>query len=389
MNLSSLEQSHHSDLGQDMDPLVDIDVLRQFPKKIDSGMDKSQLLACEKMLTTRVAIVQGPPGTGKTFVSVAALKVMIENLGRDDPPILVAAQTNHALDQLLNHILSFQPNIVRLGGRCNKDNEAILKRTLYNLRIANPHIKDGSKDLRSAYIEWQRRCAEIKSALETLTTESLLTAETLRKHRIISDAQFDSLQNIADWEGEDASVGEIADCKTCDERCLIAKLTHLIGLTPDQMMRVPGTPQINLGLPIEDDIENEDIEELEDALAADVTGIGAMKEVADDALTGEWVPIRRRTTGRHTFPAILTDRKIKQMLAREKNLFDIPLAMRGEVYRFFEKQVNLITLRDLRACLKEYQSQVNSYMLTKVRCLVGEKFCNTHTDALRECAMCE
>jgi len=67
MDLSSLDRKSDPTLDQDTDPLVNIDVLRQFPKNIDSGMDKSQLLACEKMLTSRVAIVQGPPGTGKTF----------------------------------------------------------------------------------------------------------------------------------------------------------------------------------------------------------------------------------------------------------------------------------------------------------------------------------
>jgi len=370
MDLSSLDRKSDPTLDQDTDPLVNIDVLRQFPKNIDSGMDKSQLLACEKMLTSRVAIVQGPPGTGKTFVSVSTLRVMIENLGPDNPPVVVAAQTNHALDQLLNHILSFEPNIVRLGGRCNKDNEAILKRTLYNLRIDNPNIQDGRKSFRFAYIDWQKRCGEIKSVLKTLTTESMLTAETLRKHHIISDAQFKSLQGTAGWEGDNASGADIADCKTRDERCLLAKLTQRVGLTCDQMMRVPGAPQINPALPMEEeDIENEENEELEDAPAADVSGAGDMKD--EDALKGEWVPFRRQFTGRHVFPPVLTDKKIKKMLATEGNLFDIPLAMRGEVYRFFEKQVNMVTMRDFRARLKEYRSQVNSYMVTKARSLMG------------------
>ncbi len=92
----------------DTDPLINVDILRPFPKNINSTMDKSQLAACQTMLTSRVAIILGPPGTGKTFVSVATLRIMIENLGPDDPPIIVAAQTNHALDQLLNHIHKFE-----------------------------------------------------------------------------------------------------------------------------------------------------------------------------------------------------------------------------------------------------------------------------------------
>ena len=40
---------------------------------------QSQLRACEDLLTKRAAIIQGPQGTGKTFVSVKALKVMLDN----------------------------------------------------------------------------------------------------------------------------------------------------------------------------------------------------------------------------------------------------------------------------------------------------------------------
>jgi helicase required for RNAi-mediated heterochromatin assembly 1 len=217
IDLSSLERKEDSNtlaLGDtDTDPLVNVDILRQFPKNVDSGMDNSQLAACENMLTARVAIVQGPPGTGKTFTSVSTLKVMIENLGPEDPPIIVAAQTNHALDQLLNHILTFQPNIVRLGGRCDKANTAIMNRTLYELRLGNGNFPDGKKGLRLAYMDYQKRVGEVKSALETLTTESLLNAETLFKHRLITEVQLKSLCRVSSWEGEDDSNGDMAECK--------------------------------------------------------------------------------------------------------------------------------------------------------------------------------
>jgi helicase required for RNAi-mediated heterochromatin assembly 1 len=90
------------------------------------------------MLTKQVAIVQGPPGTGKTFTSVAAIKILVANLRDNDPPLIIAAQTNHALDQLLNHVMKFEARVVRLGGRSDKENTEILKRTLYELRTKNP-----------------------------------------------------------------------------------------------------------------------------------------------------------------------------------------------------------------------------------------------------------
>jgi helicase required for RNAi-mediated heterochromatin assembly 1 len=118
--------------------LLNVNILKNFPEDLNSSMDTSQLDACHNMLTKQVAIVQGPPGTGKTFTSVAAIKVLIENLRDDDPPLIIAAQTNHALDQLLNHVMKFEGRVVRLGGRSDKENTEILKRTLYQLRTNNP-----------------------------------------------------------------------------------------------------------------------------------------------------------------------------------------------------------------------------------------------------------
>jgi helicase required for RNAi-mediated heterochromatin assembly 1 len=140
-------------------------------------------------------------------------------MGPDDPPIVVAAQTNHALDQLLNHILKFEPNIVRLGSRCGKANQAILKCTLYELRTNNPSFPDGSKGLKSASLDYRKHVDSIQSALESITTDSLLTAETLRKHRLITDVQLESLRGFVGWEGEDESKGDIADCKIRHEQC--------------------------------------------------------------------------------------------------------------------------------------------------------------------------
>lgn len=215
VDLSSLEQRDEFIAAGDADPdqYINVDVLKDFPKNMNSGMDQSQMLACEKMLTNRIAIVQGPPGTGKTFTSVSTLKVMIENLRGSDPPLLVAAQTNHALDQLLNHILTFEPNILRLGGRSNKANEEILKRTLFELRTNNT-IPGGTAGFRACRIQFARCSNDIISAVASLATGNMLTAEALYKQGLISEAQLNSLSGNSDWEGDDSG-GDIAECENC------------------------------------------------------------------------------------------------------------------------------------------------------------------------------
>ncbi|PWW74135.1 P-loop containing nucleoside triphosphate hydrolase protein [Tuber magnatum] len=112
LNLSSLFPDVH-----DKESLEEVDILRDWPTTIQSTMDKTQLRALKTILTNRVAIVQGPPGTGKTTVSVEALKAMIKNMDRNDPPIVIACQTNHALEQEI----SFNSN--RAGWITYEDDE--------------------------------------------------------------------------------------------------------------------------------------------------------------------------------------------------------------------------------------------------------------------------
>lgn len=172
--------------------LYNVNVLDGFPNVPSSGMDDSQMAACQRMVTKKISIVQGPPGTGKTFTSVSALRVLIENLSSNSP-IIIAAQTNHALDQLINHILAFEPNVVRLGGRSDKENVEIIKRTLYMLRMSTKDFPEGSKGMKSVYAALENRINEIQTTMAPLLTENILTEEMLFEEGIINEAQKQSL----------------------------------------------------------------------------------------------------------------------------------------------------------------------------------------------------
>lgn len=179
--------------------LYNADILQGFPKISSSGMDESQIRACERMVTKKVSIVQGPPGTGKTFTSVSALRVLIENMDKNSPPIIIAAQTNHALDQLMNHILGFEPNVLRLGGRSDKENVEILKRTLYMLRSTTRDVPNGYKGMKSAKFMLESKQTEIQETVNPLVSETILSDETLLKAGIITEAQKDSLYDDEGW----------------------------------------------------------------------------------------------------------------------------------------------------------------------------------------------
>lgn len=113
-----------------------VNVLEEWPPNDATPLDASQSRALKRMLTKKFAIIQGPPGTGKTFVSVKAMQVLRDNMCKDDPPIIITAQTNHAVDQILRHNSTFESNYIRLGGR-SKDKD-IKKRTLFEVRSAQP-----------------------------------------------------------------------------------------------------------------------------------------------------------------------------------------------------------------------------------------------------------
>ena len=71
-----------------------------------STLDDAQQLSTINALRSCLALIQGPQGTGKSFTGVAIIKTLLEN--RDAAklgPIICVCYTNHALDQLLEHLV--------------------------------------------------------------------------------------------------------------------------------------------------------------------------------------------------------------------------------------------------------------------------------------------
>jgi helicase required for RNAi-mediated heterochromatin assembly 1 len=144
-----------------------VNILQDWLSSNSHGLDSSQSRALRRILTKRLAIVQGPPGTGKTYVSVVALKVLLANMRKNDPPIIVTCQTNHALDQLLRHVAEFEPDFIRLGGR-SKDNDKIRKRTLYEVRSSVSQPKANNSLKSQAIIEMKKLTTEMQMLLAPL-----------------------------------------------------------------------------------------------------------------------------------------------------------------------------------------------------------------------------
>lgn len=79
-----------------------------------------------------MALVQGPPGTGKSYTGVGLIRVLLDNKAKGDlGPIICICYTNHALDQLLEHLVdSGVKQVIRIGSRSKSERLSNL-----NLRV--------------------------------------------------------------------------------------------------------------------------------------------------------------------------------------------------------------------------------------------------------------
>ncbi|NXU02820.1 ZNFX1 protein, partial [Buphagus erythrorhynchus] len=153
-------------------------------------LDESQMQALNLALTKELAIIQGPPGTGKTYVGLKIVQALLTNdhvwQSTWRSPILIVCYTNHALDQFLEGILSFQNDgIVRIGGRSSS--VALHRFTLKELKKINYRF-----DLEEYFFrDYEEIMSEMKEIEEELlegahrlecTTYGVLNERYLKPH---------------------------------------------------------------------------------------------------------------------------------------------------------------------------------------------------------------
>jgi len=89
-----------------------------------STLDPTQSIAVTNTLSRGFSLIQGPPGTGKSYTGEKIIKILLANKEETDiGPILCVCYTNHALDQLLEHLLDDPAKIkvIRIGSRSKSE----------------------------------------------------------------------------------------------------------------------------------------------------------------------------------------------------------------------------------------------------------------------------
>lgn len=88
-----------------------------------TGRDLTQSEALLSTLSRELSLIQGPPGTGKSYTGQKIVQVLLANrLKANLGPIICVCYTNHALDQLLEHLLdNGVGSIIRMGSRSKSE----------------------------------------------------------------------------------------------------------------------------------------------------------------------------------------------------------------------------------------------------------------------------
>ena len=320
-----------------------VNVLQWTPKSLGTTLDPSQLEAIKRILTKRLAIIQGPPGTGKTHVSVTALKILLNAASEGDPPIIVASQTNHALDQILRHVSQFEENFIRLGAR-TLDEDVIKKRTLFEVRRLERLSAVTGSMRRPALTKLRRVEEHLARLLDPLRDQQEpFSGELLHAYGLLTDAQRNSLERGArDWvqaEGSDRPSGAMA------------------AWLGDELVEAQyRNKETQLDLEYEEeDLEFEQLREMEaEARSNDDDGT--------DGLLGQWIPIAHRYTARRRHGA--TSQAVERM-STTQNLWAVPSHLRGLVYLQFEGTVKETMRDNFRHHAREYMRVVRELRVGK------------------------
>ena len=315
-----------------------VHTLTHWPAQPASDMDASQLAALRRMLTKKLAIIQGPPGCGKTYVSVQAIKVMLGNHKPRDPPIILACQTNHAIDQLLRHVAEFEKDFVRLGGM-SKDKEVIKPRTLYEVRHSESREALAGcfkQNARKKMKDLEKEFGLLLSPLEP--TKTPLDFRMLEKVGLLTPKQADTLESGASEWVQDKKTN-VTDARTSPFAVWLTKT--LVAVPPKQK------PEM-YEFPLEEaDLGFEQLKELEaENMAKDDEEFDVLRglrlSLADNFTC-------RKVTG-------VTEANVKDSL-KQQDMWKIPEAKRGEVYRYLQRELKSQLLIGFREKAKVYNEQ--------------------------------
>ncbi|TQN67798.1 NFX1-type zinc finger-containing protein 1, partial [Colletotrichum shisoi] len=148
----------------------------EAPKSLElsqhSSLDLTQSEAILNSLRRSFALIQGPPGTGKSYTGEALIRVLLANKPKATlGPIMCVCYTNHALDQLLEHLLDGGvQNIVRIGSRSKSE------------RLSPVNMREVVKGMTRTKMEGK----SLYNSIETLESDTTYIRQKLSTYKFLN-----------------------------------------------------------------------------------------------------------------------------------------------------------------------------------------------------------
>ncbi|KAK6397849.1 hypothetical protein LTR65_005097 [Meristemomyces frigidus] len=181
----------------------------------NSTLDVAQQRAIIHALTHQVALIQGPPGTGKSYSGIKIIQVLLDNktagkLG----PIVCVCYTNHALDQLLEHLLdSGVTQVIRIGSRSKS--EKLAQVNLRSVAMKHDLTKYEKEQRYKARCAIEAQAASIDGLLENLQKAGNYAhvERYLDRYHTTTHAQLFAKEDEHGWRraGQGGSAGSLKD----------------------------------------------------------------------------------------------------------------------------------------------------------------------------------
>ncbi|KAF0645876.1 hypothetical protein FPSE5266_03839 [Fusarium pseudograminearum] len=156
---------------------------------LKTSLDPTQSAALLNTLTRELSLVQGPPGTGKSYTGEKIIKVLLNarkkaTLG----PILCVCYTNHALDQLLEHLLDDGiKSIIRMGSRSKSErlqnlNLRTIAKEASLTKSERSSLWEADQGIREDVDEGRKLLRELAVCQSWTSVKALMSSEYPRQH---------------------------------------------------------------------------------------------------------------------------------------------------------------------------------------------------------------
>ncbi|KAM0302276.1 hypothetical protein ACHAPM_004267 [Fusarium culmorum] len=156
---------------------------------LKTSLDPTQSAALLNTLTRELSLVQGPPGTGKSYTGEKIIKVLLNARNKAKlGPILCVCYTNHALDQLLEHLLDDGiKSIIRMGSRSKSERLENLKlRTIakeaFLTKSEKSSLWEAEQGIREDVDEGRKLLRELAFCQSWTSVKALMSSEYPRQH---------------------------------------------------------------------------------------------------------------------------------------------------------------------------------------------------------------